>query len=76
MPHGLKCTPTTRTQLGYSSTYRRVHTPMNHPSANSAGGTPGAESRRRTGSPKLRNRCADGIGGTLTRRWRGGPVRQ
>jgi hypothetical protein len=31
---------------------------------------------RRTGSARLTNRCADGIGGTFIRRWRGTPVRQ
>jgi hypothetical protein len=76
IPQGLKCTPTSRTRAGYSTRKRRVHTPMNHPSVNTADGTEGSESRRRTGSPRLMNRCADGIGGTFIRRWRGIPVRQ
>jgi hypothetical protein len=77
MPHGLKCTPASRTRAGYSKTNRLVHRPMNHASANTAGGTEGSESRRPTGPrPRWRNRCADGIGGTFIRRCRGTPVRQ
>ncbi|GAA4953358.1 hypothetical protein GCM10023224_42880 [Streptomonospora halophila] len=76
MPQGLKCTPTSRTRAGYSKWKRLVHTPMNHPSANTAGGTEGSESRRRTGPLRLTNRCAEGIGGTVIQRWRGTPVRQ
>ena len=76
IPHGLKCTPTSRTRAGYSNRNRLVHTPMNHPSVNTAGGTEGSESHRRTGPPRLMNRWADGIGGTVIRRWPGTPVRQ
>ena len=76
IPHGLKCTPTTRTRVGYSKRKRLVHTPMNHASVHSPGGTEGSESHRRTGPPRLTNRCADGIGGTFIRRWRGTPVRE
>jgi hypothetical protein len=76
IPHGLKCTPTSRTLAGYSTRKRLVHTPMNHPSENTAGVIEGSESHRRAGSPKLMNRCADGIGGTFIRRWRGTPLRQ
>ena len=75
IPQGLKCTPTTRTRAGYSTTKRLVHTPMNHPSVNTAGGTERSESHRRMGPPRLTNRCADGIGGTFIRRWRGTPLR-
>ena len=76
IPHGLKCTPTIRTRVGYSTRKRRVHRPMNQPSITVADGTEGSESRRRTGSPRLMNRCADGIGGTAIRRCDGTPVRQ
>jgi hypothetical protein len=69
-------TPTSRTRAGYSTRRRLVQTTMNHPSANTAGGTEGSEFHRRTGSPRLTNRCADGIGGTDILRWLGTPVRQ
>jgi hypothetical protein len=76
IPQGLKCTPTSRVQVGYSKRKRLVHTPMKHPSVTTADGTEGSESHRRTGPPRLTNRCADGIGGTFIRLWRGTPVRQ
>jgi hypothetical protein len=63
-------------RCGYSTRKGRVHTPMNHPSVITADGTEGSESHRRAGPPRLRNRWADGIGGTFIRRWRGTPVRQ
>ena len=76
IPQGLKCTPTSRTRAGYSKRKRLVHTPMNQPSVNTAGGTEGSESHRRTGPPRWRNKCADGIGGTFISRCCGTPVRQ
>jgi len=74
IPQGLKCTPTTRTRSGYSKRKRLVHIPMNHPSVHAADGTEGPGSRRRMGASRLMNRCADGIGSTFIRRWRGTPV--
>jgi hypothetical protein len=48
IPQGcLKCTPTSRTGVGYSKRKRLVHTPMSHPSVNTAGGTEGSERHRR-----------------------------
>jgi hypothetical protein len=44
IPHGLKCTPTTRTGVWYSMRKRLVHTPINQPSVNTADGTEGSES--------------------------------
>ena len=76
IPHGLKCTPARRTRAGYSSRKRRVHMPMNQPSVTTAGGTAGSESHSRTGPPRLTNRWADGIGGTVIRRWYGTPDRK